>query len=177
MSYFKGPNKAIHFHDGTTVIALERRDGSVLPCLIDTADWELVRHHRWHAHRKSVTVSFYAFNVCKERLHSLLLPDVKMVDHHDRNGLNNRRINLRPATNSQNMANSRKPRNGLSSQFKGVVFRKICGKFQARVRGIHLGNFVSEYDAAAAYNAAATNYYGEFALLNDLRAVELKKAA
>jgi hypothetical protein len=44
---YKGPNKVIHFLDGVSVLAIERQDGTVLPCLIDTVDYPLVKDFSW----------------------------------------------------------------------------------------------------------------------------------
>src|SRR6266487_5257655 len=46
---FKGPNKAIHFDDGVTILALERKDGSVLPCYLSTSKYELIKGYHWHS--------------------------------------------------------------------------------------------------------------------------------
>lgn len=91
------------------------------------------------------------------------------VDHRDHNGLNNQRKNLRKATQSQNNGNLRKTP-GRSSQFKGVSFRRDrgCWKSQIRFHGqLHfLGLFDCEKLAARAYDCAARQFFGEFALLN-----------
>jgi len=104
------------------------------------------------------------------RLHQLLLQPPKgfFVDHKNGNGLDNRRSNLRLATNSQNGANRRKL-SPKTSAYKGV-HRRENGKWRASIRVnkrlLHLGTFENEIDAAAAYNKAALLHFGEFAWLN-----------
>ncbi|MHC4867843.1 MAG: HNH endonuclease [Planctomycetota bacterium] len=70
-------------------------------------------------------------------------PPAYCIDHINRNGLDNRRANLRLATPSQNAANS-KPRNPRSG-YKGVWFDKRKRKFRAAIwhnnKRIHLGYF------------------------------------
>ena len=155
------PNKAVHLSDGVTVIYIERK-GRVLPCLIDTADYELVRSHRWYA--------------LKGRL---LPPDAKQVDHEDGNGINNQRHNLRPATTSQNAANRR--RVASVRKYRGVHWREDRRKFRAIIKvngkNLQVGYFTNEEDAARAYNAAAVQHFGEFAKLNDVRPAQIWKAA
>ncbi len=86
------------------------------------------------------------------------------VDHKNRNGLDNRRANLRIATPSQNNANSKIPINNTSG-FKGVAFRKK--KWEAYImvnqKKIHLGRFLAKELAAAARSKAGQDYFGEFA--------------
>ena len=176
----KNPNDVVFFSDGTAVLTLERRDGSTFPCVIDAADYELVRSHRWSVHVKRNT--YYAetrIGGDKVRLHQLLSPPVE-VDHIDGNGLNNRRTNLRPATDTQNSAN-RKKTTGKTSTFKGVNWQNHAQKWRAEIRvggkNFHLGYFLNEEDAAKAYNVAATEHFGEFAKLNDVQPKNLQVAA
>lgn len=93
----------------------------------------------------------------------------QIVDHENRNGLDNQKHNLRFATHSQNMAN-RKSHKNSSSKYKGVSFHKrdnvFCSQIQHEKKVIHLGNFKNEIEAAIAYNDAATKYHGKFAILN-----------
>ena len=105
------------------------------------------------------------------RLHRLIMnpPENLVVDHRNGDGLDNRRENLRLATKSQNLFNSRKRKN-TSSQFIGVSFDKRSGLWVAYIglcrKKIFLGYFKNEIDAAKAYDAAAKIYHGEFARLN-----------
>ncbi len=92
-------------------------------------------------------------------------------DHIDRNGLNNLRDNLRPATAHQNGCNCGKYR-GNTSGYKGVCWYKRDGKWQVRIRVDrrlkHLGYFDGVKDAARVYNKAVLKYHSEFAVLNEV---------
>jgi hypothetical protein len=105
-------------------------------------------------------------------LHRLLLnaPPELQVDHINGDGLDNRRSNLRLATGSQNQGNSRKRRDGVTSQYRGVSWNKRAGKWQALLRREgklqYLGYFSDEEAAARAYDAAALEQWGSFARLN-----------
>ena len=142
--------------------------------LVDDADFERVSTHRWCANRNRHTV--YAYRQENKRtvyMHRFIcgVTDRKVkVDHEDHNGLNCQRYNLRVATTSQNNMNQCKRSDGLSSRFKGVCWHKRYGKFQADIRlngkSKFLGMFVNELDAALAYDAAAREHFGEFALCN-----------
>lgn len=105
------------------------------------------------------------------RLHRLIMaaPKGLLVDHHNGDSLDNRRANLRLATNSQNQFNRRK-RENTTSRFKGVYFHKVHRKWAAQItiRGkrIFLGYFHSEIKAARTYDKTARKYHKEFARLN-----------
>ena len=90
------------------------------------------------------------------------------VDHSDGDKLNNRRGNLRKATQSQNSKNTLLAKNNTSG-FKGVS-KTAEGRWRARItverKEIHLGVFDTKADAAAAYDAAALQLHGEFASPN-----------
>lgn len=90
----------------------------------------------------------------------------EIVDHIDGNGLNNRRSNLRLATQAENRRNSRKNVNNTSG-FKGVYWHKSSQKWMAYItfnrRMIYLGYFDCPKEAHAVYCKAAAKYHGEFA--------------
>jgi len=94
------------------------------------------------------------------------------VDHKNGDGLDNQRQNLRAATSGQNLQNQHK-QIGCTSRFKGVTWRKDLGKWQAYIHfqrsRHHLGYFVDEQRAAAAYDQAALRLFGEFAKPNVIR--------
>lgn len=94
----------------------------------------------------------------------------EFVDHVDLDRLNNRRANLRLATSSQNGVNKRKQRGSFTSAYKGVSWHKQHRKWYAQVsyegRITFLGLFLSEVEAAAAYDRAARELHGQFALVN-----------
>jgi len=91
--------------------------------------------------------------------------------------LDNRKGNLRICSVTQNAQNRRKPRSykGLptKSKYKGVrsindIKRKA--KWQAIIqyngKRINVGRFLTEKEAAEAYNLKAKELFGEFAYLN-----------
>ncbi|HCF4483434.1 TPA: AP2 domain-containing protein [Pseudomonas aeruginosa] len=90
------------------------------------------------------------------------------IDHRDGDKLNNRRSNLREATQGENAKNTRLAKNN-SSGFKGVS-RTAEGRWRARItvgrKEVRLGNFDTREEAAAAYDLAALQLHGEFASPN-----------
>lgn len=147
--------------------------------LVDDADFERLSKFNWFAHkhtRKNRTV-FYAVRNARFggkcvtlALHREVLGvfDTKIkIDHKNLNELDNRKQNLRLATNTQNGWNSQKAPS-RSSQFKGVCWHKQRQRWMARIhvngQQRHLGLFEIEEDAACAYAAAAKQHFGEFAL-------------
>jgi hypothetical protein len=94
-------------------------------------------------------------------------PEGFINDHRDGDTHNNRRSNLRFATQSQNTMNRR--RNLSKEGFKGVSTAK-GRRFRARIRvdgkTHYLGVFDNPEEAARAYDTAARELHGEFACLN-----------
>jgi hypothetical protein len=86
------------------------------------------------------------------------------VDHQDRNPSNSKWNNLRESTQSQNMANTIKPRRNISG-FKGVSWQSQIGRWQVHVgrHNSYIGVFKTREEAHAAYCKAAIARYGEFA--------------
>ena len=122
-------------------------------------------------------------------LHRLIMgiihDSTMVVDHKDRNPLNNTRSNLRTCNRSENQKNSL---GRGSSIYKGVSVHKSKRKvtlkngevktyestpmFLSRIvlngKQKHLGVFKNEIDAAKKYNEYAIKYHGEFARLNEI---------
>lgn len=135
--------------------------------LVDDEDVDLVSQFTWHRCEQHGLV--YARGEIwsrgpRVRMHRLIMraEPGRMVDHRNRNGLDNRRENLRFCTYAENARNRRMRCGG----FKGVSQRPN-GKWQAAIgRNIYLGVYDDPLDAARAYDAAALEMWGEFAALN-----------
>lgn len=82
-----------------------------------------------------------------------------IVDHKDRNSKNNRFVNLRAATKSQNNINSTKK--------AGIYFDVSRGNWQAYIklggRKIHLGRHPTKHKALQARKVGAQRLFGIFA--------------
>lgn len=153
--------------------------------LVDDEDFEWLNTYKWHAYWNGDTCSYYVKRnlsikmdgtLGTVRMHrqilSLSTGDRTQVDHINHDTLDNRRENLRIASNAENGRNRRAHRDGTSG-FKGVTFHKLRGKWMAAIKhagkSLYLGLFLTREEAAIAYNEAALKYYGEFALLNELK--------
>lgn len=98
---------------------------------------------------------------------SILRPPAgMMVDHKNGNRLDNRRSNLRAATDPQNSFN-RRPLSATG--YKGVYRYKRYNKWRAEIQKKFLGIFDSPEEAAEAYNVEAFRRFGSFAWLNNVR--------
>jgi hypothetical protein len=144
--------------------------------IIDVHDIHLVIARNWHAHVQNHTV--YAKRGANKGgkyvgvyLHSALLgpaPDGMRIDHRDGNGLNNRRSNLRYATDSQNSSNRRFAQKSTSG-VKGVTWHKASAAWQSQIKvrgkGIYLGLFRCRTAAHLAYAKASQALHGQFGRL------------
>ena len=129
----------------------------------------------WYVTRHSLSINGKRGSV---RLHRLILERIlgrslganEQVDHINHNGLDNRRSNLRLASNQENCHNQRLRNVPKSSKFKGVSWHKHRQKWQANInfngRKEYLGIFHNEEDAALAYDSAAKELFGRFCCLN-----------
>jgi hypothetical protein len=141
--------------------------------LVDDEDYErVVAEGSWFVHRGRNSKTLYAYRSNPHtQMHRFILQapvDIE-VDHADLNGLNNQRSNLRLATKSDSQRNKGISSNNTSG-FKGVSWHRHTSKWRATIKvddhQIQLGGFTDPMDAAKAYDRAAIEYHGEFAVTN-----------
>ncbi len=90
---------------------------------------------------------------------------LNFVDHINGIRNDNRWVNIRDATNTENQWNSH-PHKENKSGFKGVDYHKKNKKWRSSIsikgKRIYLGYFHTPEEASAAYEAAALELHGEF---------------
>ena len=147
--------------------------------IVDDEDYEVLSKHKWYssvcsngvyarrnssgkggAKRGTLLMHREILNITGTNI---------IIDHKDRNGLNNQKSNLRISTYSQNMANRK---SWGESKYKGVSFHKITNKWAATInikgKQKHIGLFETQEIAAAKYNEYAKIIHGEFANINNV---------
>jgi hypothetical protein len=166
------PNSTIH-KNGYAFIKLTYGKWAIM----DEIDYPLVKDFRWftkHSHG-----NYYALANPPRRLgigkiirmHRLImgLSSNLQIDHRNRQGLDNRRSNLRLATHAQNQRNGKRPKTNTSG-YKGVNWHKLSQKWRACIsinnKQKHLGLFNSLSEAIIAYDKAAKKHHGQFANIN-----------
>jgi len=123
--------------------------------LIDDEDYDKIKAYTWNINKVGSSYYFqassYKGNSSKRiRLHRFIMncPSGMTVDHINHNTFDNRKCNLRICTMSENNKNVIKHKNGLTSNYKGVHFKKTERKFIALImhnrKREYLGRFKTE---------------------------------
>jgi hypothetical protein len=144
--------------------------------IVDDEDFERLCNYKWVISDGYAVTSFrnengeYKQNL---RMHRMILDvqEGKVIDHINGDRIDNRKENLRIATQKQNSWNSKKKDSEkATSKYKGVSVSS--GKFIVKIKHDgkkeHVGTFNDEIAAANAYNYYAVKYFGEYARLNSV---------
>jgi len=144
--------------------------------IIDDDDIDRVTAMAWHIEKLSFRSGFIYFRHTYNKgpvravlLHRFIAGSTKgdgmVVDHIDRNPLNNSKSNLRKCTKGQNNRNVAKRKTNTSG-YKGVIWYKKYNKWSAQIKvnGKHhsLGYFDDPAKAYEAYCEASKKFHGEY---------------
>jgi hypothetical protein len=171
MGRFKLENKIICNYGEYLEIDISSKTHPEAKMLIDRLDWVSLKTlgigRVSAALQRNYLYAQCRFNGKMVTIHKLLIMDAKIVDHVSRDGLDNRRTNLRACSHSENGMNRRMNCNN-SSGFKGVCFDKRVNKFVAQIRlngkRKHLGYFQTASEASEVYKAASLKLHGEYSI-------------
>ena len=146
--------------------------------IVDADDFERLNQYKWHwAHPG------YAKRLVSDRsgirrrqvgvyMHRMVrtAPDGMVVDHINREKLDNRKANLRVATRRQNGWNRKFKRKGGKTHYNGIRWDRNKQTWQVRLtingRRESFGYYADEEAAAKAYDRIAKKHRGEYAVLN-----------
>lgn len=147
---------------------------------VDNEDYAMLSRWRWSIFKTNGGYYAKRFKTINGRqrtvaMHRQLLGlkfgDSLVVDHIDRNGLNNQKNNLRILSNGANISRQKK-KQGCWSKFKGVTFDKRNNKRNKpwiaqgsatknkKRKNIFLGYYKTEQEAYKAYKKFAIARYG-----------------
>lgn len=137
--------------------------------IIDLDDVSKVSAFKWFS--KSSISGYYAYAhdtefTPKVLLHRIIVGAIglQLVDHKNRNTLDNRKSNLRICSRAENNRNAKKNKRG-KSRYKGVTLRP-SGNFGVYIQSKCVGTYPTEEEAALAYNEKALQLFGEYANIN-----------
>ncbi|MBL7153093.1 MAG: HNH endonuclease [Phycisphaerae bacterium] len=146
--------------------------------IVDAEDFKELNQYKWHCTHEGYVKRAARNESGKGRkqvqiyMHRVVCPAAKgmMVDHINRNALDNRKANLRAATQKQNVWNRKFVRKGGKTRFNGIRWDKNRQRWQVRLtidgRRESFGYYGGEVEAAKAYDGIAKKYRGEYAYIN-----------
>lgn len=152
--------------------------------IVDAEDYPSVMEHKWYADKGRYKNGKYRAQRTEKRhtifLHHFIMgdpPEGYVTDHINGNPLDERKSNLRFCTRQQNIWNQSKKsgKHIRQSKYKGVTKGRFKEKTQQQMwkayigcggKVTYLGTFLTEKEAAKAYDAKALKLFGEFARIN-----------
>lgn len=156
------PNEIIEYDDYAEIVLYDNNSNEVARAIIDLDDIDKVKQYRWHlshGYAKNNRYNLY--------LHRFIMgnpEDNIIVDHINRDRLDNRKYNLRFCSLQENNMNKGIQSNN-SSGYPGVSYSKNKWRAYIGINGkqIHLGRYNTIEEAIEARRQAELEYFGEFA--------------
>jgi hypothetical protein len=166
---FKRPSEPII--DGDVAYIWVRDKSEWLQAIIDIEDLEKVQKYCWYKHESGYAIA--SINGTRVRMHRFILgltqyDGVAVVDHINRNCLDNQKVNLRVTDQSTNITNVSKPRRDNKSGYRGVSKNgaKWSAYFQWKGKEHSRHGFNDSVAAALAYDDLVRTYGPPLAYLN-----------
>lgn len=134
--------------------------------IVDPEDYDRLSKFKWYADENRNT--FYAVRALRNKkiyMHREILnfPVGKLCDHKNKDGLDNRKSNLRIVDHIVNGQN-RRAKKGCASGITGVSIHRRNKRWVANIqhngKTLHLGYFIDKAKAAIARKIAERKYYG-----------------
>ncbi len=150
-------------------IALHGKHGEGRYALVDDQDYERFSHLHWYAKRKGS----WSYVVAADGRGGVLYlhrevagdPLASKIDHINGHTFDNRRSNLRAATNAQNCRNQRQPLNSRSP-YKWVYWYADRRTWRCQImvdyQKINLGNYDNAQEAAYVYDQVSLQLFTAF---------------
>lgn len=144
--------------------------------LFDLEDYDKIKDYCWYVQYTNKEKSYKRVQGTIKhgqyiKMHRLIIdcPNDCVVDHVNRNPLDNRKENLRVCSQTENMRNRKQNINNKLG-IKGVYQIKngsYCARIIKEDIAYHIGLFDTVKEAADAYDSKAKELFGEFAYLNN----------
>ena len=165
----RDPNGIILYDDYAEVVLYNKESVEIARTKVSLDKLPIVEQHKWTLYNRDR--SSYAITWSREKstekMHNLIfdVPEGMVVDHINRDSLDNRNENVRFCTQKDNSRNVG-PKKNNKSGVAGVYWNPANNKWRARIKvdgkAIEIGSFCDLEEARTARKAAELHYYGEF---------------
>jgi hypothetical protein len=160
-------NEIIEYDGYAEIVLYDKRNFETGRATIDAEDIDKIKDITWWIGDGKVSGKIKGKNIA---LHHIIkdfiyVPENKLVvDHIDRNFLNNKKENLRIVSQKINSCNTKIPKNNTSGTV-GVIWDKFTDSWKASImvnrKNINLGRFKNIQDAITARKNGELKYFGE----------------
>lgn len=147
------------------------------PFYFDLEDYDLIKDNAWYEDNHGYAISRNINKIGKSaniKMHKLIgnnIGEDTIVDHINHNTLDNRRVNLRIVTRSENQANMKR-RTDNTSGVTGVYYDKRGDRWSASIQFnhnvIYLGSSKNKEEAIKMRKDAEEKYFGEYSYSNSM---------